>query len=60
MPLSLPAILFALTTFVVTFVVARLLRKWFMKRKAGQMQAQALAAETRQMRRARERKSGPR
>ncbi len=60
MPYSLPAILFALTTFVITFVVARLLRKWFMKRKAGKMQAEAIAAETRQMRRARERKSGPR
>ena len=60
MPYSLPGILFALTTFVVTFIVARTLSKWLKKRKAGEQQAKALAAETRQMRRARERKSEPR
>jgi ABC-type sulfate transport system permease subunit len=56
MPQSLPGILFALTTFVITFIVARTLAKWFRKRKAQREEQAAHVGASRQVRRAKERK----
>ena len=45
-----------LLSFVVTFIVARTIAKWFRRKRASEAQARAREAESRQVRRARERK----
>ena len=45
-----------LLSLVLTFIVARTLSKWFRRRRADEAQAKARAGESRQVRRARERR----
>ncbi|MBI5277288.1 MAG: hypothetical protein HY854_12585 [Burkholderiales bacterium] len=54
-PVGLVVMLFS---FVLTFIVARTVAKWFWSRRDRKVQEKARAAETRQVRRARERRSG--
>jgi hypothetical protein len=53
---TLATLLFAAVSFILTFAVARALRKWFMKRNAHKKEAQAEKDLSRQVRRARDRK----
>ncbi len=55
---NLPGILFALLSFVVTFAVARLLGKKFRHRRAEKSQQERFKNQSRQVRRARERRKG--
>ena len=45
-----------LFSFAVTFIVARTIAKWFRRKRAQEAQAKAREGESRQVRRARERK----
>lgn len=56
LPQSLLGTLFALASFVATFLVARHLSKRFRKRREQREETKARAGESRQVRRARERK----
>ena len=53
---SAGAILFALLSFVVTFALARWLGRGFRKRRAERAAQEALKGQSRQVRRARQRK----
>ena len=54
---SFAGIFFVLLSFVVTFTVARYLSRNFRKRRAERAQQEALKGQSRQVRRARQRKS---
>ena len=56
MTLSATGIFFALMSFVATFLVARMLGKSFRARRAKRKEEEALRGQSRQVRRARERK----
>ena len=56
MTLSIGAVFFALLSFVITFTVARVLGKRWRKRKAEKAQLEAVKGQSRQVRRARQRK----
>jgi hypothetical protein len=53
---SIAAILFALLSFAVTFTVARVLGKRWRKKKADKAELEAAKGQSRQVRRARQRK----
>jgi membrane protein implicated in regulation of membrane protease activity len=53
---TLATLLFAAVSFILTFAVARALRKWYLKRQEEKKQAQAEKDQSRQVRRARGRK----
>jgi flagellar biosynthesis/type III secretory pathway M-ring protein FliF/YscJ len=56
---SIPALLFALLSFIVTFAVARVLGRKWRKRKAEKAELAAAKGQSRQVRRAKQRrKSG--
>ena len=55
---GLGAILFALLSFVVTFVLARWLGKGFRQRRADRARQEALKGQSRQVRRATQRRQG--
>ena len=55
--MSISVILLILASFAVTFTAARVLGRGFRKRRAERAQAEALKGQSRQVRRARARKS---
>ena len=57
---SIVGLLFALISFIVTFVIARAIAKWLKRRRARKDEEEAAKNESRQVRRARERGKGPR
>jgi uncharacterized protein (DUF2062 family) len=56
MPTGTAGVIVMLLSFALTFIVARTVAKWFWRRRAQQSEEKARAAESRQVRRARERK----
>ncbi len=60
MNLSLSAVLFALASFAVTFVVARILGKRWRARRSAKEEQKLLAGQSRQVRRAKQRKNSAR
>jgi hypothetical protein len=60
MDLSIGTLLFALASFIATFAVARALRQWFLKRKGRKDEQQAARNQSRQVRRAQQRRKGGR
>jgi membrane protein implicated in regulation of membrane protease activity len=57
---SLVTILFALISFVITFTAARALAKWWKKKNARKAEEDALKGQSRQVRRAKQRKDAGR
>jgi flagellar biosynthesis/type III secretory pathway M-ring protein FliF/YscJ len=60
MPSDVSGLLLLLFSFVVTFTIARMAAKWFRRERRRKDEAAARAAESRQVRRARERKNASR
>ena len=55
MPVDFTSTLFIVVSFALTFLVARALSRWWRSRQRSKAEAQGRAAESRQVRRARER-----
>jgi membrane protein implicated in regulation of membrane protease activity len=60
MTLSIAGVLFALLSFIATFTFARVLGKWLKKRQAHKDEEAAARNQSRQVRRARERRKARR
>jgi len=56
MPVGAGGVLVMLMSFVLTFIVARVIAKWFWRNRARKTEERERASESRQVRRARERR----